>query len=79
MARWVIVRSEKGGPEAVSLFYDNLLTGMRYPLGKLGSDVPDNMILDWIFKHGGPAYGDQIRLSDGTRFIFAAPAAGASA
>jgi hypothetical protein len=69
MARWSIVRSGRGN-EAVSVFYDNLVTGMRYPLGKLSSDVNDQMILDWIFNHGDPAYGDEIRLSDGSRIFF---------
>lgn len=72
MARWLIVREGKGN-EAVAVFYDNLVTGMRYPLGKLSSDVPDTMVLEWIFKHGGPAYGDRIVLSDGVNLVYKRP------
>jgi hypothetical protein len=72
MAQWLIVRDGKGR-EAVTVFYDNLVTGMRYKLGNLSSDVPDPMIFDWIFKFGGPAYGDRIRGSDGSVFYFKRP------
>jgi hypothetical protein len=65
----LIVREARGN-EGTAVFYDNLVTGMRYPLGRLSSDVPDQMIVDWIFKFGGPAYGDRIRLSDGSQFFY---------
>ncbi len=71
MARWLILREGKGA-EGTVVFYDNLVTGKRHTLGKLSSDVPDTMILEWIFKHGGPGYGDNICLSDGTQFVFQA-------
>lgn len=77
MARWLIHRTGRGN-DSIVVYYDNLITGMRYPLGKLSSDIPDDMIVDWIFSHGDPAYGDRIQLSDGTMFVFRAPE-GASA
>jgi hypothetical protein len=55
------------------VFYDNLVTGLRYPLGRLSSDVPDHMIVEWIMNHGQPAYGDRIKLSDGRQFLYKKP------
>jgi hypothetical protein len=78
MARWLIQRTHRGNG-GISVFYDNLVTGMRWPLGKLSSDVSDDMIVEWIFKHGGPAYGDRIQLSNGHHLTYHAPAEGAAA
>lgn len=72
MASWIVVREGKGR-EAVTVYYLNHVTNMRYVLGKLDSCVPDQMVLDWIFNHGDPAYGDRIQLSDGNAFHFRAP------
>lgn len=72
MARWIIEREAGRGNDKVFLFYHNLVTGMRYPLGSSSSDVPDQMIVDWIFKCGDPALGDQIRLSNGSVFVYQA-------
>lgn len=73
MARWVVVR-EGRGLDGVRVFYDNLLTGVRYPLGTCPGDVDDDLVLDWILKHGKPAYGDRIVLSDGVSFYHQPPA-----
>jgi hypothetical protein len=78
MARWLIQRTARGN-DGITVFYDNLVTKMRYELGKLSSDVPDSMIVDWIFAYGDPAYGDAIVLSDGTFLTFHAPEASAAA
>jgi hypothetical protein len=78
MARWMILRHGRGNQQ-VEVVYENLITGLRYGLGKTSSDVTDDMIVEWIFTYGGPAYGDTIRLSDGSRLVYKAPAVGASA
>jgi hypothetical protein len=72
MASWIVFR-EGRGLDAVKVYYLNHITGVRYTLGSLSSDVPDTMILNWIFNHGGPAYGDRIQLSDGSLFHFKRP------
>lgn len=66
MARWLIQRTGRGN-DGTAVFYDNLITKLRYPLGTLSSDVPDDMIVEWIFRHGKPADGDVIKLSDGSK------------
>lgn len=71
MARWLIVR-ERGG---VRLWYLNLITGIRYDLGTITEAVEDKIVVDWIFEHGGPAYGDHIHLSDGSTLHFQRSAA----
>ena len=69
MASWIIVRGGLG-LEATTVFYHNHVTDTRYPLGKLSEDVSDESIVEWVFSHGGPAYGDRIRLSDGSLYIY---------
>lgn len=65
MATWVIERDEGRGNNKVRVIYHNHHTDQRHELGRLASDVPDPMIVDWIFNHGGIDQGDKIRLSDG--------------
>ncbi len=65
-ARWVIVR-EGHGRDAVTLRYDNLVSGNCYYCGSLSSDVDDLMIVTWICEFGRPAAGDEIQFSDGNR------------
>jgi hypothetical protein len=72
MASWIIFRDGRG-KDTITLYYINHVTGMRYTCGKESSDVPDQMLVDWIFRFGNPAYGDQIKLSDGTSFFYRAP------
>ena len=66
MARWRIVRDADG----VHLIYDNLVTGMHWPCGAVAGNVPDAMVVDWIFAHGVPAFGDRIRYSNGREFVY---------
>jgi len=66
MARWVIVRDQLGA----HVFYDNLLTGQRHECGTVEEPISDQELVDWIFTEGSPAYGDIIRLSDGTAFHY---------
>lgn len=73
MARWMIIRDEGKGADKVRLVYQNLVTGLDYNLGRVGSDVPDSMLIDWIFTNGNPDFGDRIRASDGTEYQFQRP------
>jgi len=66
MARWLILRES----DKVQVAYLNLITGIRYELGTLTPDVEDAEVVDWIFTHAGPAYGDHIHLSDGSTLHF---------
>lgn len=70
MARWVILRGEEGGRSRVFLFYDNLVTGKRFKCGDNHPSATDEMVVDWIFSYGQPAYGDQFLLSDGSVFVY---------
>ena len=63
-ARWIIVR-EGRGTGAVTLRYDNLVSGKSHYCGSLSSDVDDLMIVTWICEFGRPAVGDEIQFSDG--------------
>jgi hypothetical protein len=62
MGRWLIVREDQ-----VRVFYVNLQTQVHWPLGELSLKVPDEEVVAWVFSHGEPALGDEIRMSDGTR------------
>jgi hypothetical protein len=62
MACWVIIRDSFG----VHVFYDNLITGMRHSCGTVKEQCDDTEVLDWIFETGKPAYGDVIKMSDGS-------------
>jgi hypothetical protein len=66
MAQWLISRT----PEEVSIIYVNLLTGQRYNCGVSEPRVSDDDLLNWILEHGRPAYGDQILLSNGSKFNY---------
>lgn len=77
MATWMIIRGS--GPDGTEVFYINHITDMKYHLGSLSSDVPDNDIVAWVFAEAGPAYGDKIRLSDGSLLVYQANHARASA
>lgn len=71
MARWLIIRED----DQIRVAYLNLITGIRYELGTLTLDVEDEAVVEWIFDHAGPAYGDHIHLSDGSTLHFQASSA----
>lgn len=74
MAQWLVVRRL----DRVLLFYDNLVTGLRYDLGARDLTTTDAEAVAWIFAHGGPQPGDRIRLPDGALLVYSsAPAAAA--
>lgn len=73
MARWLIVRDAN----RVDLFYENLLTGLRYHLGYRDASVTDDAVVAWIFEHGEPAPGERIHTTTGILVYNAAPAASA--
>lgn len=65
MAKWIIIRDG-----VVKLYYENLITDVVYPLGTERPEIPDTMIVDWIFKEAEPQYGDRIHLSNGALLIY---------
>lgn len=68
MARWLISRQGEG-PDSVHVYYDNLISKMRFAMGALPPETPDQDVVDWIFNYGNPATGDRIQLSDGSIII----------
>lgn len=70
LAKWVIQREPRRGNGALKLFYDNLVTGKRYLLGEQASDVPDEMVVEWVLLYGGPGEHDLIVLSDGNELLY---------
>lgn len=67
MASWRIVRHPGCGNGKLELVYENWYTKLRYSLGLLSSDVPDEMVCAWIVDHGEHFEpGDLIHLSSGT-------------
>ncbi len=66
MARWRIEREAGKRSDGLTVWYDNLDAGLWFKCGELGLDVPDDVVIDWIFDLGGIDPGDHIRLSDGS-------------
>jgi hypothetical protein len=70
VATWIIERQEGRGNNKVRVYYHNHHTDEKHELGRLASDVPDTLVVDWIFTHGGITAGEKIRLSDGYILAF---------
>jgi hypothetical protein len=73
MARWLIVREE----DRVDLFYENLITGLRYHLGAREAEMTDDAVVKWIFENGAPVPGERIHTTAGILIYGTAPPASA--
>lgn len=69
MATWRILEQGK----FLALVYRNNQTGCEYPCGQVASCVGAEAIVEWIFNHGDPGYGDLIELPSGTVIHYRAP------
>ena len=68
MAHWIINRNVNN--LKIRVFYLNLSTGIRHPLGELPVEIEDYRIVRWIVDHGEPSPMDKIELSDGNELLF---------